>query len=98
MAVADRAGLPLATHVEAAPPHEVTLVEPTLAAGVVDARPVRLMGDNACNSDPLDARLAGQGIERIAPHRSNRKQPKTQDGRPLRRYTRRWNVERLFAW
>ena len=80
MAVADRAGLPLATHVKAAPPHEVTLVEPTLAAGVVDAR------------------LAGQGIERIAPHRSNRKQPKTQDGRPLRRYTRRWNVERLFAW
>ena len=24
--------------------------------------------------------------------------PKTQDGRPLRRYKRRWKVERLFAW
>ncbi|MFM8536297.1 MAG: transposase, partial [Acidimicrobiia bacterium] len=22
----------------------------------------------------------------------------TQDGRPLRRYRRRWRVERLFAW
>ena len=34
----------------------------------------------------------------IAPHRRNRKRAKTQDGRPLRRYKRRWKVERLFAW
>jgi transposase len=34
----------------------------------------------------------------IAPHRSNRKKPATQDGRPLRRYRRRYKVERLFAW
>ena len=34
----------------------------------------------------------------IAPHRANRKAPKSQDGRPLRWYKRRWNVERLFAW
>lgn len=33
----------------------------------------------------------------IAPNRSNRKQ-KTQDGRPLRRYRKRWKVERLFVW
>jgi transposase len=33
----------------------------------------------------------------ISPNRYNRKQ-KTQDGRPLRRYRRRWKVERLFAW
>jgi hypothetical protein len=39
-----------------------------------------------------------RGVELIAPHRSNRKRPKTQDGRPLRRYVRRWKVERLFAW
>jgi transposase len=32
----------------------------------------------------------------IAPNRRGRK--KTQDGRPLRRYKRRWKVERLFAW
>lgn len=24
--------------------------------------------------------------------------PKTQDGRPSRRYRRRWKIERLFAW
>jgi hypothetical protein len=33
----------------------------------------------------------------IAPHKSNRKL-KTQDGRRLRRYARRWIVERFFAW
>ena len=33
----------------------------------------------------------------IAPHRSNRSL-KTQDGRVLRRYQRRWLVERFFAW
>jgi transposase len=42
--------------------------------------------------------LAAVGIELIAPHRANRKQPATQDGRPLRRYRRRWKIERLFAW
>ena len=34
----------------------------------------------------------------IAPHRRNRTKPKTQDGRKLRRYKRRWKIERLFAW
>jgi transposase len=37
-------------------------------------------------------------MELIAPHRAKRKTPTTQDGRPLRRYKRRWKVERLFAW
>jgi hypothetical protein len=30
----------------------------------------------------------------ISPHRSNRRKLKTQDGRRLRRYERRWLVER----
>jgi transposase len=97
MAMADRAGLPLAVHVEAASPHEVTLVEPTLATCFVDGRPKRLIGDKAYDSDLLDEALAAQGIEMIAPHRANRRH-KTQDGRPLRRYKRRWKVERLIAW
>ncbi len=98
MAVADRAGLPLAVHVASATPHEVTLVEPTLAGCFVDEQPERLIGDKAYDSDPLDEHLASDGIELIAPHRRNRTKPKTQDGRPLRRYKRRWKVERLFAW
>lgn len=98
MAIADGAGLPLAIHVASASPHEVTRVDATLAACFVDEQPERLIGDKAYDSDPLDAQLADDGIEMIAPHRRNRKKPKTQDGRPLRRYTRRWKVERLIAW
>ena len=30
--------------------------------------------------------------------RRNRKKAKTQDSRKLRRYKRRWKIERLFAW
>jgi transposase len=56
------------------------------------------MGDRAYDSDPLDAELAQPGIQMIAPHKSNRVKAPTQDGRVLRRYKRRWNVERLFAW
>ena len=34
----------------------------------------------------------------ICPHRKNRSKAPTQDGRALRRYRRRWKVERTFAW
>jgi transposase len=57
-----------------------------------------LIGDKAYDSDPLDKELREQAVELIAPHKSNRKKPATQDGRCLRRYRRRWKVERLFAW
>jgi transposase len=97
MAIADRQGLPVAVHVESATPHEVTLVHATLAQRFVNQLPVRLIGDNAYESDRLDAELARRGVELIAPHRRTRTQ-RTQDGRPLRRYQRRWKVERLFAW
>jgi transposase len=76
----------------------VTLVESTLEVRFTSEQPTRLVGDRAYDSDPLDERLAKQGIAMIAPHRRNRKRAKTQDGRKLRRYRRRWKVERLFAW
>ena len=98
MAVADRSGLPLAACAASASPHEVGLVAATLDSRFVEALPERLIGDRAYDADPLDAGLAALGIEMIAPHWRKRKRPKTQDGRPLRRYKRRWKVERLFAW
>ena len=99
MAVADATGFPLALHTTSATPHEVTLVLDTLEQSLLDAHPERLIGDKAYDSDKLDAQLAAQGVEMIAPHKTSRKpQNKTQDGRPLRRYKRRWKVERLFAW
>jgi transposase len=73
-------------------------VEAVLAGCFLDELPERLIGDKTYDSDALDEHLAEEyGIEMISPNRSNRKQ-KTQDGRPLRRYRRRWKVERLFAW
>lgn len=97
MAVADRSGLPVSIYIESATPHEVTLVKTTLAEMVISDAPANLVGDNAYDSDKLDTDLRQYGIEVIAPHRSNRKN-KTQDGRRLRRYRRRWKIERLFAW
>ncbi len=98
MAMADGAGLPLAVCAASAAPHEVTLVAPTLDSRFINALPQRLIGDRAYDADPLAAALCELGIEMIAPHRRNRTRPKTQDGRPLRRYRRRWKIERLFAW
>ena len=98
MVVADFHGLPLAADTASASPHEVTLVRDTLAARFTRERPERLIGDRAYDSDPLDRELAEEGVELIAPHRSNRSKPRTQDGRQLRRYRRRWKVERLNAW
>jgi transposase len=98
MAVADRAGLPLAMCAASATPHEVTLIAPTLDSRFVLELPQRLIGDRAYDADALDVVLAQLGIEMIAPHRRGRVRSKTQDGRPLRRYRRRWKIERLFAW
>jgi transposase len=98
MVVADNASLPLAIHAASASPHEVTLVGETLLQSFVAEQPQRLIGDKAYDSDPLDAELAERGIELIAPHKANRVKPPTQDGRVLRRYRRRWKVERLWAW
>lgn len=74
------------------------MTEGVLEARFVEERPQRLIGDRAYDSDPLDERLEVQGMQLIAPHRRNRRKPTTQDGRSLRRYKRRWKVERLFAW
>jgi transposase len=98
MAFSDGASVPLALHTESASPHEVSLVGATLASAFLKEKSNRLIGDRAYDSDPLDESLLEQGIEMIAPHRRGRKKKRTQDGRNLRRYKRRWKIERLFAW
>ena len=98
MGIADSHGLPLALRAESASPAEVTLVEDTLEERVVAEVPERLIGDKAYDSDGLDKKLMeNYGTEMIAPNKVNRR-VKTQDGRPLRRFARRWKIERLFAW
>lgn len=106
MVVVDGEGVPLGVHLDSASPNEVTLIETTLeqvavpraGRGRPKKNPDRLIYDRAADSDPLRARLKRRGIELICPHRRNRRKPRTQDGRALRRYRRRWKVERTFAW
>ena len=98
MAIVDRHGLPLAVSTHAANHHEVTLVQLSFDFYMIEAKPENLIGDKAYDSDPLDEQLREQGIEMIAPHKTNRVREATQDGRRLRRYQRRWLVERFFAW
>jgi len=97
LAIVDRNGLPLSVSTHAANHHEVTLVQLSFDFYMIEAKPEKLIGDKAYDSDALDESLKEQGVEMIAPHRSNRTL-KTQDGRALRRYQRRWLVERYFAW
>ena len=97
MAVADRHGLPIAIGIASGERHETQLVVETLRSRFLKRKLRRLIGDRAYDSDKLDAELKSLGVEMIAPHHPNRKNL-TQDGRPLRRYRRRWHVERLFAW
>ncbi len=98
LALADAHSLPLAVSVESASPHESQLVEGVLGHSFLDILPERLIGDKAYDSDRLDRDLADRyDIAMIAPHRGKRRVA-TQDGRPLRRYRKRWRVERLFAW
>ncbi|QEL17741.1 IS5/IS1182 family transposase [Limnoglobus roseus] len=79
-----------------------TVVGPAAVAGIpVGVRPrwgLPLVADRAYDSDPLRAYFASRGFILIAPHRRGRKRPRTSDGRRLRRYKRRWIVERTFAW
>lgn len=96
MIMVDASGIPLAVHTCSARPAEVKLVHDTLDASFGLDFPKRLIGDKAYDSDGLDEDLRHLGIEMIAPNRRNRS--KTQDGRPLRRYKRRWKVERTIAW
>ena len=99
MVLVDARGLPVAVDTTSASPHESKLVQRLFEFMLTEEAPERVIGDKAYDSDGLDEQLAKDGIEMIAPHRRNRKpETRTQDGRPLRRYRRRWTVERTISW
>ncbi|MBI5760061.1 MAG: transposase [Planctomycetales bacterium] len=98
MLLVDGHGTPLGAQVASASPAEVTLIESLLECRVLRHSLQRLIYDRAADSDPLRERLTRRGIELICPHRKNRRRPKTQDGRALRRYGHRWKVERSISW
>jgi transposase len=98
MAITDGDGLPISISATSASPHEVTLVHRAIKLSFIKSTPKYLIGGKAYDSEKLDKDLKVKGIIIVAPHKRNRKAIKTQDGRQLRRYKRRWKVERLFAW
>src|SRR6478672_9139833 len=78
--------------------HEVRLVQLCFDFYMTEAKPENLIGDRAYDSDPLDDELRNDGIEMVAPHRSNRSKPPTQNRRRLSRYMRRWMKPDSCLW
>jgi transposase len=98
MVLTDGRGLPLAAEIASASPHESTLIESLLERRLLAKKPRRLLYDLAADNDELRTRLARRHVELVCPHRKNRTRPPTQDGRKLRRYRRRWKIERSIGW
>ena len=106
MVVVDGQGIPIGSTLASASPAEVKLAEQTFETvnvprsgrGRPRKRPFRLIADKGYDSDPLRKRLKELKIDLIVPHRKNRKHSKKQDGRKLRRYRKRWKIERTFSW
>ena len=94
MAIVDRCSLPLSIGTHSARRREAKLVQLRLDPVLIDDSPKNLVGDKAYGRDPLDAEVKKRSIEMVAPHRRNRRCPKTQEGHRLRRYKRRGIVER----
>ena len=98
MLLVDGEGTPLSVVTTAASTAEVHAVETLVDERATPDTPKRLMYDKAADADWLRDALSLRGIELICPHRRHRTQPPTQDGRPLRRYKRRYKVERTISW
>jgi transposase len=104
MVLVDGQGLPLGVRLERASTGEARLAEATLAEVRVPHRkgrprqkPKRGIADRAYDSDPLRERLEKRGIDHIVPYRKNSRHRRYEDGRKLRRYKRRWIIERTNA-
>lgn len=101
MVLADGAGAPLGIYLDAASPAEVKLLPATLAQldeAELSGSPERLIADKAYDSNPAREQLVERGIDPIIPARRNNRRATHQDGRKLRRYKRRWIIERTNAW
>jgi transposase len=89
---------PLSSIITAANVSEVHAIETLVDECRTSRLPKRLLYDKAADADWLRESLATRGVELICPHRSNRRQPPLQDGRSLRRYKRRYQIERSISW
>ena len=109
MVASDAKGVPLNTVVASASTYEGHLAEKTIDG--IQAKkhgtrhkhpkrliPKRVVADKGYDDDKLRGRFAERGIDCIVPYRDNRVNRPFEDLRKLRRYKRRWKVERTNAW
>jgi len=88
--------VPLALTVASASPSATRMIEPTLDK--LTGTPARIVMDKEFDSDKFRDRIAARGIDPIVPYRYWATQRRYDDKRKLRRYKKRWVIERLFAW
>ena len=75
------------------------LALPTIKTIKVAGRlPEELIADRGYDSNAVRKDLVDLGINPVIPARSNNKRATHQDDRKLRKYRRRWIVERTNAW
>jgi transposase len=106
MVVVDGQGVPIGAQLASAHISEFRLAESTLervriphsGRGRPRKRLRRVIADKGYDSDPLRQRLWDRGTELIVPYRSRTKNRRFEDKRKLRRYRRRWKIERTNAW
>jgi transposase len=97
--VTDADGLPLGLELAAADVAETELLRPALNDVPVEVPPgTPVVADRGYDSDPLRDELEAAGYTPVIPHRRNRVKPSRNDGRRLRRYRRRYRIERTNAW
>ena len=97
--VTDGSGLPLGMAAAGAHVSEQDLLMPALEdipLEVPEGTPG--IADKGHDSDALRDEVEAEGLVPVIPHRTNRVRPSRNDSRRLRRYRRRWLIERTHAW
>lgn len=106
MVVVDGNGIPVGAQLASAQLAECRLAESTLARvkvprkgrGRPRCRLKRVIADRGYDSDALRRRFQQRGTELIVPYRKYIRCRRFQDKRKLRRYRKRWKIERTNAW
>lgn len=106
MVVVDGQGIPIGAQLASAQLAECRLAESTLAAVRVPhagrGRPrshiKRIIADRGYDSDTLRMRFHKRGTDLIVPYRKNIRNRRFEDKRKLRRFRKRWKIERTNAW
>jgi transposase len=97
----ERNGIPVGVLTEAADVGEPQVghrVLATLPPEVDTPADAPVLADRGFDSDELRDDLEALGFRLLAPHRKNRQRPSRNGGRRMRRYKRRFVVERTFGW